>query len=91
MSLHEATSKTLWIGVVLGIATIAVGLIVDLLGYGEGILWLGLLILIISPILGVIASAISLLKDKDYAWAAAALILIVMTAVSIALTVFSKS
>ncbi len=91
MGLHEATSKTLWISVVLGIATIAVGLIVDLLGYGEGILWLGVLILILSPILGVVASAISLLKDRDYAWAVAALILIAMTAVSIILTIFSNS
>lgn len=88
MSLYRATSKTLWAGAVLGIAVIAMGLIVNILGYGENILWLGLLILIISPMLGVVVSAFYLLKDRDYAWAAVALILIAMTAVSILITLY---
>lgn len=88
MNLHSSTSRTLWGGAVLGIAIIAVGLIVSMLDYGEGVLWLGLLILILSPILGVIVSAVSLFANKDYVWAAVALILIIMTAVSLILTVY---
>ncbi len=88
MNLYKATSKTLWTGAVLGVATIAAGLTVNILGYGETVLWLGLLILILSPIIGVIVSAAFLLRDKDYAWAMVALILIAMTAVSIVLTLF---
>mgnify|MGYP002738601556 CR=1 FL=1 len=88
MGLYKATSKTLWIGAVLGIAIIAAGLAVNILGYGEGVLWLGLLILIVSPMLGVVVSAFHLLKDRDYAWAMVALVLIAMTVISIAITLY---
>ncbi|MGI6471758.1 MAG: hypothetical protein ACOX1N_01605 [Candidatus Methanomethylophilaceae archaeon] len=88
MDLYKATSKTLWGGAVLGIAITAIGLMVNMLGHGEGVLWAGLLILILSPIIGVMVSAVFLLLAKDYAWASVALILIAMTAVSIMLTMY---
>lgn len=88
MNLHSSTSKTLWSGAVIGVAIIAIGLVASMLNYGEGILWLGLLILILSPILGVIVSAVSLLVNKDYVWAAIALVLIAMTGVSVILAAY---
>lgn len=88
MNLYGSTSKTLWWGAVLGITVIAVGLVTESRGFGDGVLWLGLLILITSPILGVVVSTISLVKDKNYRWAAVALLLIVMTAISVIITAF---
>lgn len=55
---------------------------------GEHILWLGVLILIASPMIGVATSMISLTKEKDYKWAGVALLLIVMTAVATAVSSF---
>ncbi|HKM13529.1 MAG TPA: hypothetical protein VJY42_01190 [Candidatus Methanomethylophilaceae archaeon] len=88
MNLYGSTSKTLWWGAIIGITIIALGLIVESLGFGDLVLWLGLLILIISPMLGVVVSMTCLIKDKNYRWAAVALLLIVMTIVSIAITAF---
>jgi len=88
MNLYGSTSKTLWWGTVLGITVIAIGLVTESLGFGDRVLWLGLLILITSPILGVVVSATSLVKDKNYRWAAVALLLITMTAISVIITAF---
>ncbi len=88
MNLHSSTSKTLWGTAVTGIAIIVVGLIASMLNYGESILWLGLLILIMSPIFGVIVSAVSLFINRDYAWMTVALVLITMTAASIILAAY---
>ena len=65
MNLYGSTSKTLWWGAVLGVSIIALGLILESMGFGEQVLWLGLLILIISPIFGVVASMICLFKDEN--------------------------
>lgn len=88
MNLYGSTSKTLWWGAVLGVSIIALGLIVESMGFGDQVLWLGLLILITSPMLGVIVSMTSLVKDKNYRWAAVALLLIVMVVISLVITAF---
>lgn len=88
MNLYGSTAKTLWWGAVLGITVITLGLIVESMGLGDLVLWLGLLILITSPMLGVVVSMVSLVKVKNYRWAAVALLLILMTAISIFITAF---
>lgn len=82
MSLNRATSKALWWGAVVGILVIALGLALESMGMGEQVLWTGILILIISPMLGVAVSMVSLIREKDGKWAGVALLLIIMTAVA---------
>lgn len=82
MSLNRATSKALWWGAAVGILVIALGLALESVGMGERVLWTGILILIISPMLGVAVSMVSLIKEKDSKWAGVALLLIIMTAVA---------
>lgn len=88
MNLYGSTSKALWWGAILGITVIALGLIVESMGFGDQVLWLGLLILIISPMIGVVVSMTCLVKNKNYSWAIVALLLVVMTMISIAITAF---
>jgi len=82
LSLNRSTSKALWWGAVVGILVIALGLALESMGMGEQVLWTGILILIISPMLGVAVSMVSLIREKDGKWAGVALLLIIMTAVA---------
>lgn len=82
MSLNDTTSKTLWWGAAAGILVIVMGLALESLGMGEQVLWLGILMLIASPILSVAVSMVALIKEKDRKWAGVALTLIVMTVVA---------
>ncbi len=49
---------------------------------GETVLWLGILVLVVSPVLGVAVSMLSLFMERDLKWAGVALLLIIMTAVA---------
>ncbi|MGE0015414.1 MAG: DUF1634 domain-containing protein [Candidatus Methanomethylophilaceae archaeon] len=53
---------------------------------GETVLWLGILVLIASPMFGVAVSMVYFVKEKDYVWAGVALLLIVMTAVALVIS-----
>ena len=86
MNLNKTTALALRIGILIGMAVTAVGLAVDMMNGGDGILYAGILILIISPFIGVLVSFASLISEKDWRWAFVALILIVITTVGIALS-----
>ena len=86
MNMYDSTSKVLWGGAIIGILLTAAGLIATFLGYGETLLWVGLLILIISPMFGVVTTTLSLIAENDFRWAAVALFLIAISAISIVIT-----
>lgn len=83
MNLNKSTALTLRAGIVLGMVLMVVGLIIESTGGNDGILYTGILVLIVSPFLGVIVSFVSLLSEKDWIWAAVAAILIVITSIGI--------
>ena len=74
---------TLRAGIVLGMVLMVIGLLVESTGGDDTILYAGMLVLIISPFLGVIVSFVSLLSEKDWIWAIVAGILIVITTTGI--------
>ena len=74
---------TLRAGIVLGMVLMIIGLLVESTGGDDTILYAGMLVLIISPFLGVIVSFVSLLSEKDWIWAIVAGILIVITTTGI--------
>ena len=74
---------TLRAGIVLGMILMVIGLLVESTGGDDTILYAGMLVLIISPFLGVIVSFVSLLSEKDWIWAIVAGILIVITTTGI--------
>lgn len=83
MNLNRSTAMTLRAGIVLGMILMVIGLLVESTGGDDTILYAGILVLIISPFLGVIVSFVSLLSEKDWIWAIVAGILIVITTTGI--------
>ncbi len=74
---------TLRAGIVLGMVLMVIGLLIESTSGDDTILYTGMLVLIISPFLGVIVSFVSLLSEKDWIWAIVAGILIVITTTGI--------
>jgi uncharacterized membrane protein len=86
MNDRRLTSLTLKICVAVGIFVTAVGLLLSDTETGTDILWLGLLILICSPFVGVLVTFVALAVQKDpWVKAGAALIAIVVIGLLIAL------
>ena len=83
MNLNRSTAMTLRAGIVLGMVLMVIGLLVESTGGDDTILYAGMLVLIISPFLGVIVSFVSLLSEKDWIWAIVAGILIAITTTGI--------
>jgi uncharacterized membrane protein len=69
-----------------GIALIAAGLVLSEHEYGDSIMWIGLLILIASPFVGIIASFSGLVLEKDNRWAMVALILIAVILIGLVIS-----
>ena len=83
MNLNRSTAMTLRAGIVLGMVLMVIGLLIESTGGDDTLLYTGMLVLIISPFLGVIVSFVSLLSEKDWVWAIVAGILIVITTTGI--------
>lgn len=83
MNTEHNTSVTLKISVYIGVAAVLIGLIAYLLDMGDTLLRAGLLIVIVSPLAGVIVTTVSLYLEKDMRWVAVALILIAISVIGI--------
>lgn len=70
IELNRSTGRTLRIGITIGIAVLALGLLVSLFlqDFGEKILWFGIGIIIFVPFLSVIVSAVALYVERDMYW-----------------------
>ena len=83
MNTEHNTSVTLKISVYIGVAAVLIGLIAYLLDMGDTLLRTGLLIVIISPLAGVVVTTVSLYLEKDMKWVTVALILIAISIIGI--------
>lgn len=79
MTLNRATALTLRLGIVAGLVLIVIGLVLEAGGSGDGLLRIGILVLIASPFLGVVVTFLSLLKERDWTWALVAAVLLAVT------------
>ncbi len=79
MMLNKATALTLRAGVVLGMILMVVGLAVSAMDGGDLVLYFGVLVLIASPLAGVVVTLLCLLREKDRFWAMIAGILLMIT------------
>ncbi len=79
MMLNRATALTLRAGVVLGMILMVIGLAVSAMDGGDSVLYFGVLVLIASPLAGVVVTLLCLLKEKDRFWAMIAGILLMIT------------
>ena len=83
MNTERNTSLTLKYSLIVSMAVVIVGVIVHLMDMGDDILWTGLLLVIVSPLLGVAVTTVSLWLEKDYKWMYVALVLIAISVVGI--------
>lgn len=81
MNLEKRTAFTLRAGIVVGTMLMIVGLCMSMYGAENSVLYAGVLVLILSPFLGVLTSFAALLIQKDYFWAGIAAVLIIITAI----------
>ena len=84
--LNRSTALTLRVGIVIGMVLLACGLAVYAADGTETLLYAGILVLIISPFLGVIVSFAVLVLERDWRWAAVAALLFVVTAAGIVIS-----
>lgn len=87
MDLNKSTAAMLRIGIYAGLAVIIVGLISSMVGGSDDILYAGVLILIVSPFLGIVVSFAALIVEKDWKWAVVAAILLAITIAGAALSI----
>jgi len=79
--MNESTSLVLRFCLYAGIVILAIGLILSGTGYGNDVLWVGILVLIISPFAGILTTYAYLIAEKDWKWAKVATVLVVLIAV----------
>ena len=83
MNLYDNTAAALRAGTIAGITIIAVGLLLSAFDneHTENVLWFGILVLIASPLFGLLISAVTLVTERDWKWvSASAVLLAVITA-----------
>jgi uncharacterized membrane protein len=85
MNTEHNTSLTLKYSVFVSVFIVIVGLILYMADMGDKVLWAGLLMVIVSPLLGVIVTTISLWMEKDLKWMYIALLLIAISVIGILL------
>lgn len=78
MNLYDMTADTLKCGVVTAVIIAAIGLIGAAmeLSWSDDILWIGVLVLILTPMFGIIVSWICLMMEGERKWVAVASVLI---------------
>lgn len=84
--LNRSTATTLRVGIVIGMILMLAGLCLYFMDGTDTLIYIGLLILIVSPFLGVIASFVVLIIERDWRWAAVAAVLFVVTAIGIVIS-----
>ncbi len=87
MNPSKATAFTMRLFVAVGIAVMAIGLALSGREHGEDIIWLGMLILLCSPLLGILTTLVALVSEKDWLWAKIAIVLAVIISAEIAISI----
>ena len=77
MNVNNLTSTVLRISLITGLIITTAGLLLQD-HFGDIILWVGLLIMICSPLIGILTTFIMLFKEKDWKWVKITLVLIVV-------------
>ena len=85
MNVNNLTSAVLKISLIAGLLISIVGLLLQD-QFGDTILWIGLLIMICSPLIGIFATFISLIEEKDWRWVKITIILIVVIMIGLILS-----
>ena len=88
MSLNNETSWVLKWGTVVGLAIMAVGLVLSFAGFSEDIMAAGILVLIFTPAAGVVVTTKCLVQEKDWKWVKVAILLIIILAIGMLISYY---
>lgn len=88
MKTEIATSKVLKYSISASIATIAVGLVLFLFNVTDAVLYIGIVILVLSPLFGIVVTTVFLAKERDRKWLRVAIALIAVAAAGIVVSYF---
>ena len=89
MNVNNLTSAVLKISLIAGLLITIVGLLLQD-RFGDTILWVGLLIMICSPLIGIFATFVSLIEEKDWKWVKITMILIAVIAIGLIVSFIQK-
>jgi uncharacterized membrane protein len=88
MKLYGATADTLRYSMLVSMIFIMLGLVTDWMGHGEDVLWFGMLMLILTPLFGILVSFVCLVSEKDRHWTNVTAILLSVITAGIVIAVF---
>ena len=81
MRMNDAASLALRCCLFAGIVVLAAGLVLSEYDIGNDILWIGILMLVLSPFVGILVAYSYLISEKDWKWVRTATVLIVLIVV----------
>ena len=81
-----STGRTLRYGVILGLAVLTVGLIIEIISHDTGmsVITAGIAVIIFTPMVSIVVSAVALYIEKDYYWLGWVSILLLITVIGFA-------
>jgi len=86
--MKDATSLALRVCLFTGAAVLVAGLLLSETDYGHDVLWIGALILILSPFIGILTTYSFLIAEKDWKWARVATVLTALIVVFLVFSIF---
>lgn len=87
IDVNRATALTLRAGIVTGVILMVIGLIQYGLDGTETVLYYGVLLLIVSPFIGVLVTFGVLVIDRDWKWVTVAAVLVIVTVIGIIISI----
>jgi uncharacterized membrane protein len=87
MTMEQLTAKVMKTSVIVSIILIVMGLILDLTGITQTVLYIGIALLIVCPLFGVIVTTGCLIRKKEKQWIAIAFVLILISIINMTISV----
>lgn len=87
MNMESITARTLKYSISISIVLIVIGIVLEMGGVTDTILYGGVCALILCPLLGVIVSTVCLFTERDRDWILIAMILIAISAINMTISV----
>ena len=90
IDVNISTGRTLRYGVLIGLFVVTVGLIAEAFAHDTGmdILKVGIAVIIFTPMVSIVVSAVSLYLEKDYRWFGWVSLVFIITLVGLAVAYF---
>lgn len=87
---NVSTGRTLRYGVILGLAILVAGLLISAVSQdlSTDIMTVGIAVIIFTPMVSIVVSAVMLYLEKDYRWFGWASVVLVITLVGLAVAYF---